>query len=139
MRQKTEVEALRQEYLGQICREIADIAEFQGPLIDSLGESVDEYLSDHPNASLSDLYQRYGEPHEIAKLSIQQVDSHKLLCKLRKQRIVKLVLLTVAALFIAFCVWQLGCLALNRYVSHPYVVVSSGVNDGDLPLPTSMP
>lgn len=132
-------EDLCQEYIGQINQEIKDISEFQGPLIESLKQSVEEYLVEHPNATLPDLYQRYGAPHEIAKLSVQQVDSYKLLAKLRKQRIARLFFLTIACLFIAFFVWKLGCLVINRYVSHPYVVISSGVNDGDMPLPTSMP
>ena len=97
-------EDLCQEYIGQINQEIKDISEFQGPLIESLKQSVEEYLVEHPNATLPDLYQRYGAPHEIAKLSVQQVDSYKLLAKLRKQRIARLFFLTIACLFIAFFV-----------------------------------
>ena len=74
-------------------------------ILNNIQSNVKSYLSEHPDASLTDIENHFGSPKAIAASYVESEDRDKILSKLRIRRIVVRAVLSVA--LAAILLW--GC------------------------------
>ena len=101
-------------------------------------DSLCNYLEAHPDACLEDLYAAFGTPQEAADSVLLNMDSDQIKKQLKAGQLFHFLFAVVIAILIMVVVYRLGALAINRYVSQPYIIESpAAVITG--PLPTDTP
>lgn len=83
-------------------------------ILDEIQNSVNGYLEDHPDANISEIETRFGEPKNIAAAYVDDMDTPELLgaLRIRKRIITRIVTGVIAALIM----WA-SCLTY-AYVQH---------------------
>lgn len=132
---------LAAQYCNQLEAALSEVnypKSLQHQFITQIHESILSYLELHPNASINDLYSNFGLPQDAADAALLNMDSHKLRKDLKSSRLHKFLFAIIIAFFAFVLLGQLGMLAINRYVSQPYIIESPAtVITG--PLPTDTP
>lgn len=106
--------------------------------IEQIRDSILSYIESHPDATLNDLYSNFGLPQDAADSALLNTEPHKLKGELKSSRLHKFLFAVIIAFFAFMLLGQLGMLAINRYVSQPYIIESPAtVITG--PLPTDTP
>lgn len=110
----------------------------QRQFIEQIHDSLLSYLELHPHATINDLYSCFGSPQDAADSALLNTDPRKLKKQLKSSQLHKFLFAIIVAFFVFVLLFQLGSLAVNRYVSQPYIIESSAaVITG--PLPTDTP
>ena len=87
---------------------------------------------------LEDLYAAFGTPQEAADSALLNMDSDQIKKQLKTSQLFHFLFAVVIAILVMVVVYRLGALAINRYVSQPYIIESPAtVITG--PLPTDTP
>ena len=121
-------------YCSQLEKALSEV-NYAKPLkrqfLSQMQDSLYSYLETHPDARLEDLYAAFGTPQEAA-------DSALLNKQLKTSQLFHFLFAVVIAILVMVVVYRLGALAINRYVSQPYIIESpAAVITG--PLPTDTP
>lgn len=83
-------------------------------ILDEIQNSVNGYLEDHPDAGISEIEARFGEPKNIAAAYVDDMDTSELLYALRVRR--RIITSIVAGIIAALFMWA-SCLTY-AYVQH---------------------
>ena len=121
-------------YCSQLDKALSEV-NYAKPLkrqfLSQMQDSLYSYLETHPDARLEDLYAAFGTPQEAA-------DSAQIKKQLKTSQLFHFLFAVVIAILVMVVVYRLGALAINRYVSQPYITESPAtVITG--PLPTDTP
>ena len=124
-------------YCSQLEKALSEV-NYAKPLkrqfLSQMQDSLCNYLEAHPDACLEDLYAAFGTPQEAADSALLNTDS----AQIKKQLKTSQLFAVVIAILVMVVVYRLGALAINRYVSQPYIIESPAtVITG--PLPTDTP
>lgn len=133
--------SLIMEYCSQLESALTEVnypKPLQQQFIEQIHDSISNYLDFHPNATISDLYLNFGSPQDAADSALLNTDPHKLKKELKNSQLHKFLFAVIAVFFLFVLLSQLGMLAINRYISQPYIIESPAtVIVG--PLPTDTP
>lgn len=83
-------------------------------ILDEIHSSVNGYLSDHPDATITEIETHFGEPKNIAAAYVDDMDTSELLHALRVRR--RITTAVVAGVIAALLMWA-SCLSY-AYVQH---------------------
>lgn len=128
-------------YCSQLEKALSEV-NYAKPLkrqfLSQMQDSLCNYLETHPDARLEDLYAAFGTPQEAADSALLNTDSAQIKKQLKTSRLFHFLFAVVIAILVMVVVYRLGALAINRYVSQPYIIESPAtVITG--PLPTDTP
>lgn len=128
-------------YCSQLGKALSSV-NYSKPLkrqfLQQMQDSLCSYLESRPDASLEDLYSTFGTPQEAADSALLNMDSDQIKKQLKTSHFFHFLFAIVVAILVLIVVYQLGALAINRYVSQPYIIESPAtVITG--PLPTDTP
>ena len=84
-------------------------------ILESIQTNIDAYLMESPNASLTDIENRFGSPKAVAASYIESEDRNKILSKLHIRRIVLRTVLSVALVIILLWGCVVGWAAINEW------------------------
>lgn len=76
-------------------------------ILDEIQNSVNGYLKDHPEANISEIEVRFGEPKNIAAAYVDDMDTPELLYALRARR--RIITAVIAGVIAALFMWA-SCL-----------------------------
>lgn len=93
--------ALQKQYTQQVRRALADEAQMRDYLLERINDSMEDYLQAHPDATMQDLYEEYGDPKRIAADALQDAEPQKTLARLRQNRRVRWAMAVVIAVLVA--------------------------------------
>ena len=106
--------------------------------LSKMRDSLSSYLEAHPDARLEDQNAALGTPQESADSVLLNMDSDQIKKQLKTSQLFHFLFAVVIAILVMVVVYRLGALAINRYVSQPYIIESPAtVITG--PLPTDTP
>lgn len=88
-------------------------------ILDEIQNSVNGYLEDHPDANISEIETRFGEPKNIAAAYVDDMDTSELLHALRVRR--RITTAVVAGVIAALLMW-------GSYLSYAYVQHTAQLN-----------
>ena len=128
-------------YCSQLEKALSEV-NYAKPLkrqfLSQMQDSLYSYLETHPDARLEDLYAAFGTPQEAADSVLLNTDSAQIKKQLKTSQLFHFLFAVVIAILVMVVVYRLGALAINRYVSQPYIIESpAAVITG--PLPTDTP
>ena len=128
-------------YCSQLDKALSEV-NYAKPLkrqfLSQMQDSLCNYLEAHPDARLEDLYAAFGTPQEAADSALLNTDSAQIKKQLKTSQLFHFLFAVVIAILVMVVVYRLGALAINRYVSQPYIIESpAAVITG--PLPTDTP
>lgn len=128
-------------YCSQLEKALSEV-NYAKPLkrqfLSQMQDSLYSYLETHPDACLEDLYAAVGTPQEAADSALLNTDSDQIKKQLKTSQLFHFLFAVVIAILVMVVVYRLGALAINRYVSQPYIIESPAtVITG--PLPTDTP
>ena len=128
-------------YCSQLDKALSEV-NYAKPLkrqfLSQMQDSLCNYLEAHPDARLEDLYAAFGTPQEAADSALLNTDSAQIKKQLKTSQLFHFLFAVVIAILVMVVVYRLGALAINRYVSQPYIIESPAtVITG--PLPTDTP
>ena len=124
-------------YCSQLEKALSEV-NYAKPLkrqfLSQMQDSLCSYLETH----LEDLYAAFGTPQEAADSALLNTDSAQIKKQLKTSQLFHFLFAVVIAILVMVVVYRLGALAINRYVSQPYIIESPAtVITG--PLPTDTP
>ena len=127
-------------YCSQLDKALSEV-NYAKPLkrqfLSQMQDSLCNYLEAHPDARLEDLYAAFGTPQEAADSALLNTDSDQIKKQLKTSQLFHFLFAVVIAILVMVVVYRLGALAINRYVSQPYIIESPAtVITGPLFLPT---
>ena len=128
-------------YCSQLDKALSEV-NYAKPLkrqfLSQMQDSLCNYLEAHPDARLEDLYAAFGTPQEAADSALLNTDSAQIKKQLKTSQLFHFLFAVVIAILVMVVIYRLGALAINRYVSQPYIIESPAtVITG--PLPTDTP
>ena len=128
-------------YCSQLEKALSEV-NYAKPLkrqfLSQMQDSLCSYLETCPDASLEDLYTAFGTPQEAADSALLNTDSDQIKKQLKAGQLFRFLFAVVIAILVMVVVYRLGALAINRYVSQPYIIENPAtVITG--PLPTDTP
>lgn len=127
------------KYLQKVRRSLTCPRKLKKRMLDGLRSDIDAYLEEHPNASLEDLTERFGEPAALSESYLSALDAGELKSAVNvKKRVVLIVLSACAA---AVLIWLIAvCILLytapgEETVRFTETVIDHGiVSDSSIPL-----
>lgn len=114
-------------YCSQLDKALSEV-NYAKPLkrqfLSQMQDSLYSYLETHPDARLEDLYAAFGTPQEAADSALLNTDSAQIKKQLKTSQLFHFLFAVVIAILVMVVVYRLGALAINRYVSQPYIIES---------------
>ena len=114
-------------YCSQLEKALSEV-NYAKPLkrqfLSQMQDSLCNYLEAHPDARLEDLYAAFGTPQEAADSALLNTDSAQIKKQLKTSQLFHFLFAVVIAILVMVVVYRLGALAINRYVSQPYIIES---------------
>ena len=128
------------KYLQKVRRSLTCPRKLKKRMLDGLRSDIDAYLEEHPNASLEDLTERFGEPAALSESYLSALDAGELKSSMNVRKRVVLVVLSACAA--AVLIWLIAvCILLytapgEETVSFERTVIDHGIVS-DAPIPSA--
>ena len=96
-------------------------------ILSEIKSSVQNYLTEHPDAGIDDLEQQFGSPEQITASYLDEMDQQKLAANLKtNKRFIAIVAVGIAAALLMLAV-TLGIMIYENHISNPgYIEVTIG-------------
>lgn len=136
----TQVETTRlcRRYCAALRRELAAAPQLRRRALRDMRRSIDEYLAQHPAATMADLEQEFGSPQQAADNILNALDAEQIKREARRFRWRRIIVYIILGLALAYIFFYCGRLAVNRLTGPGYVIIEPAeVVDG--PIPTNTP
>lgn len=136
----TQVETTRlcRRYCAVLRRELAAAPQLRRRALRDMRRSIDEYLAQHPAATMADLEQEFGSPQQAADNILNALDAEQIKREARRFRWRRIVMGTILGLAMVYVLFCFGRIAVNKITQPGYVVIEEAVVD-EGPIPTNTP
>lgn len=118
----------KRKYCSQVRRYLPCSRRMKQNILSQLGDRLDTWLEDHPEAGYDQLEARFGTPRQIAAVYIENASAEELMGTLNiRNRILRMVAVT---LLVIVMLWAgvVAFAAIDAYQSsHRYVITSTQV------------
>jgi hypothetical protein len=128
---------LQKQYIREVRKELLCPRKVQKKFLEELSGSLYTYLEEHPNATMEDIYARFGSSSELAESYLKTIDPEELKNQVRIARTVRRTLIAVALSIVLLFTIMVVVMIIDNRNSRPSRQVIVLTDEGDISTDTT--